>query len=140
MNLLSDHDLEKALVSLGFKGNNFNEKGVMTNVEAFGENFSHSERQLICFSRALVQKKKFVVFDEATGSYDCKTQQVLEKAIENNFGASSVVIVARRVESVIGCDRVIVFEQGRIVESGLPKKLLENDDGWFSELYKGDTL
>jgi ATP-binding cassette, subfamily C (CFTR/MRP), member 4 len=106
-----------------------------------GSNWSVGERQLICLARAILRNSKLIVMDEATSSVDMHTDQLIQKAIRESdglFANSTVLTIAHRLNTVIDYDKILVLEQGEIVEYGSPYKLLQKsitDPGaWFSRM------
>lgn len=92
------------------------------------ENFSQGQRQLFCIARAIVRKSKITLMDEATASVDMETDAALQSVISTAFTNSTVLIIAHRIQTIMDCDRILVMEQGRIVEDGEPKYLQQNDN------------
>ncbi|KAH9147306.1 hypothetical protein AeRB84_009049 [Aphanomyces euteiches] len=103
-------------------------------VEEHGANFSAGERQILCLARALLCHAKILVLDEATASTDAATDARLQQVIRTSFASSTVLIIAHRLESVMNCDRIMVFERGQVVQCDSPKTLLEKGSGAFYEL------
>ncbi|XP_069777327.1 ATP-binding cassette sub-family C member 8-like isoform X2 [Narcine bancroftii] len=99
------------------------------------EIFSHGQRQLFCIARAIVRKSKIIIMDEATASVDMETDAALQTVISAAFTNSTVLIIAHRMQTIMDCERVLVMEQGRIVEDGDPK-ILQQNDSLFSKLVK----
>ena len=94
-----------------------------------GANFSVGERQLICLARALVQKSKIIVMDEATANVDFKTDK---------FKDSTVLTIAHRLNTIMDYDKVLVLDGGRVVEFDEPEMLMRNG-GTFAEMVKSQT-
>lgn len=92
-------------------------------VEDDGENFSLGEKQLIAFARALVRGCKVLILDEATSSVDYATDSKIQSAIVKEFGDCTILCIAHRLKTIIGYDRVIVMDKGRIVECDTPWNL-----------------
>jgi ATP-binding cassette, subfamily B, bacterial len=88
---------------------------------------SGGERQRLALARALVREAPILLLDEATASVDSETEELIQDAIEHFTGQRTILIVAHRLSSVRRADRVIVLDQGRIVESGTPEVLLQSD-------------
>ncbi|OQR90531.1 multidrug resistance-associated protein 1, partial [Achlya hypogyna] len=103
-------------------------------VDENGENFSVGERQMLCMARALLRQAKVVVLDEATAAIDHETDKVLQRVIRTEFAASTVLTIAHRLDTVLDCDRIMVFDQGTLVQCDAPKTLVDAGDGIFYEL------
>ncbi len=73
--------------------------------------------------------------DEATSSIDYNTEQLIQKAVLNNLKDSTVITIAHRIKTILEYDRILVFEQGKLIEHGTPKDLIEKKDGHFYNLY-----
>ena len=99
-----------------------------------GENgviLSGGQKQRIAIARALLMKTEIILFDEATSALDNETQSKIQEAINNLKGEYTILIVAHRLSTIIDSDRIFVVEDGKIVDSGSHKELLEK-----SEIYK----
>ena len=98
-----------------------------------GSNFSVGERQLVCLARALVQKSKIIVMDEATANVDFKTDRLIQDVIRDKFKDSTVLTIAHRLSTIMDYDKVLVLNGGRVVEFDKPEVLIRNG-GLFAEL------
>ena len=125
----------RILTELGIKNKNILEKGMETKVDADGANFSQGEKQIICYARTLVTKKKLIILDEATANIDVKTEQSIKRIQETKFADSTMFIIAHRLKTVMHCDRIMVLKFGHIEEFDSPQKLLENPNGLFRDMY-----
>ena len=99
-----------------------------------GANFSVGERQLICLARALLLKTKIILLDEATANVDYKTDQVIQDIIRQATEEYTVLTIAHRLDTVLDYDRIMVLEEGQIVEFDKPDELLKSN-GSFSRLF-----
>ncbi|XP_051878663.1 ATP-binding cassette sub-family C member 9-like isoform X2 [Pristis pectinata] len=99
------------------------------------ENFSQGQRQLFCIARAIIRKSRITIMDEATASVDMETDAALQTVLSTAFTNSTVLIIAHRIQTIMDCDRILVMDQGRIVEDGDPK-ILQQNDSIFSRLIK----
>ena len=102
-------------------------------VEEGGGNFSTGERQLVCLARAILQRNKILIMDEATANIDLETDSKVQTAIREQFSAqgTTVVTIAHRLHTVIDCDQILVLAKGTMVESGSPHTLLSK---YFGDL------
>ncbi|KAJ7598811.1 multidrug resistance-associated ABC transporter [Mycena floridula] len=105
-------------------------------VSADGENFSSGEKQLLCMARAILKRSKLLVMDEATASVDYATDELISKTIRHEFSDSTILTIAHRLRTVIDYDRIMLLEQGSIVEFDSPKTLLQNPESKFYLLCK----
>eukprot|EP00939_MAST-03C_sp_MAST-3C-sp1_P004042 g4042.t1 len=103
-------------------------------VQDGGSNFSVGERQLLCFIRAVLQKPKILILDEATASCDAHTDATIQRAIRKHFQGTTMLIIAHRLNTIMDCDKILVMEQGQAVEFASPGELLRNPDSLFSGL------
>ncbi|TFK38174.1 multidrug resistance-associated ABC transporter [Crucibulum laeve] len=101
-----------------------------------GDNFSTGEKQLLCMARAILKRSKILVMDEATASVDYATDELIGKTIRQEFAESTILTIAHRLRTVIDYDRVMLLEQGRIIEFDRPGVLLSNPSTKFYALCK----
>lgn len=113
--------------------------GLETQLGERGSGLSVGERQLVAFARALVGDPEFLVLDEATSSVDPATEATIQKALLRLLEGRTAVIIAHRLATVMGCDRVIVLHHGRLVEEGTHAELLDRG-GLYRTLYELQLL
>ena len=89
-----------------------------------GSNLSGGQRQRIALARALAVKAPILLLDEATAAVDSETEELIQQALDRLAGTRTLVVVAHRLSSIRRADRVVVIENGRIVEAGRPERLL----------------
>ena len=78
--------------------------------------------------------------DEATASIDYKTEEIIQKAVNEIMENSTVITIAHRIKTILNCDRVITLDNGEIIDFDSPKKLLDRKKGLFYELYNKSSL
>lgn len=100
-------------------------------VDVDGENFSLGEKQLIAFARALVQGSKILILDEATSSVDYATDKILQEAIVEEFSECTILCIAHRLKTILNYDRVMVMDQGQVVEFDKPINLFKKQGIFF---------
>ncbi|KAI7849482.1 P-loop containing nucleoside triphosphate hydrolase protein, partial [Circinella umbellata] len=107
-----------------------------TSVSEGGKNFSQGQRQLLCLGRALLRRSKLVLMDEATASVDFQTDKAIQKTISTEFAECTILCIAHRLHTVIEYDRIIVLDQGQIVEFDSPLELIRNTETVFYKMCK----
>jgi subfamily B ATP-binding cassette protein MsbA len=108
--------------------------GIDTHIGDRGITLSGGERQRISIARALIRNPQILIFDEATSALDSESEQVVQDAINHSLGERTAIMVAHRLATVIDCDEILVFDQGKIVERGSHAELLEKN-GVYKKLY-----
>jgi len=101
-----------------------------------GDNFSTGEKQLLCMARAILKRSRVLVMDEATASVDFATDELISKTIRQEFASSTILTIAHRLRTVIDYDRVMLLDEGRIVECDRPARLLADSSSRFYALCK----
>ncbi|MEE1784687.1 ABC transporter ATP-binding protein [Streptomyces sp. SP17BM10] len=109
--------------------------GFDTDVRKRGGRISAGQRQLVAFARALLADPAVLILDEATSSLDVPGEQAVQRAMRTVLAGRTAVIIAHRLSTVEIADRVLVMDQGRIVEDGTPQELIAGA-GRFAELHR----
>ncbi|OOO04876.1 ABC transporter related protein [Aspergillus oryzae] len=99
------------------------------------DTFSSGQQQLISIARTLLNPSPILLLDEATSMMDMQTEATIMNLVREQFGNRTVVAVAHRLHTIVDFDLVFVMYQGTIVESGTPAELLQNREGWFTNLW-----
>jgi len=110
-------------------------KGYMTDAGEMGKKLSTGEKQLIAIARAMLRNPAIVIFDEAMSSIDVVTETLLKRAMRRLLRGRTGIIIAHRLSTVMDCDRIVVLEDGRIIEEGRHHELLRVK-GKYYELYE----
>jgi ATP-binding cassette subfamily B protein len=100
-----------------------------------GIKLSGGERQRVAIARALLADARIILLDEATSSLDNETERFVQKALERLTAGRSVLAIAHRISTIQNYDRIVVMDQGRIVETGTHRSLLEKN-GHYANLYR----
>ena len=111
------------------------DKGYETELDQRGANLSLGQRQLLSFARALVADAKVLVLDEATASVDSYTELEIQRALARLLEGRTALVIAHRLATIRGADRIIVLREGRIVEDGDHDQLVELN-GLYARLYR----
>lgn len=106
------------------------------NVKERGVMLSSGQRQLIAFLRAYITQPAILILDEATSSVDSYTEEIIQKAIDTLTQGKTSIVIAHRLATVKNADRIIVMDQGKIVEQGTHKELLGVANGFYTKLYE----
>lgn len=110
-------------------------EGLHTDVRERGARLSTGQRQLVTFARALVANPSILILDEATASVDAYTESMIQRGLTNLFKGRTSIVVAHRLSTIITADRILVFDQGKIVGDGNHEQLIESNPK-YRELYK----
>ncbi len=102
-----------------------------TEVGEGGSTLSTGEKQLISFARAIISKPKLFVLDEATSNIDTETEQLIQKSIYKMLEGRTSFIIAHRLSTIRNADRILVINNGKIVESGNHKELLGRKSKYY---------
>ncbi|KAK5640038.1 hypothetical protein RI129_010849 [Pyrocoelia pectoralis] len=110
--------------------------GLNSDITEGGVNFSVGERQLICLARAMLKSNRILVLDEATANVDPQTDLLIQKAVRKNFSHCTVITIAHRLDTVIDSDKVLVLDDGKVVEFDHPYVLLQDSNGAFKGMVR----
>jgi ATP-binding cassette, subfamily C (CFTR/MRP), member 1 len=107
----------------------------------FGElGLSVAQQQLLCLATAILHKSRVLLLDEATSSVDRQTDEEVRALIKADMARCTVLEVAYRLDAIVGCDVAVVMEEGRIVEMGEPRELLERAESRFRSLWESQGV
>ena len=105
------------------------------NVKERGAMLSSGQRQLIAFLRAYVSQPSILILDEATSSVDSYAEKMIQYATETITKGRTSIVIAHRLATIKQADKIIVMDQGLIVEEGTHNQLLEKEKGYYKNLY-----
>ncbi len=114
--------------------------GLDSIVESFGSNLSVGQRQLLCLARALVLQPKILVMDEATANVDYETDLKIQKCLREDLKECTLLTIAHRLNTILDYDRILVLDDGRVVEFDSPDALLKKKNGYFAEMMKSHNI
>ena len=141
VNAYTDKEIIHVMKKIGFDYIiNLNKDGLDQNISENGSNLSIGEKQLICITRAILRKSKIIVLDEATASIDYKTEEIIQKALNEILTNSTMISIAHRIKTVMNSDKILVLENGEIIEFDTPKNLLSNKNSYFYDFYSKSLL
>lgn len=107
--------------------------GYATKIGENGARLSGGERQRISIARALLKDAPVVLLDEATASLDVENENKVQGALSRLLAGKTVLVIAHRMRTVMGANKIVVLDNGHVVEQGTPEELLERD-GTFARM------
>ena len=110
--------------------------GLDTVIGERGLTLSGGQRQRVAIARAFIRQAEIVILDEATSALDNKSEAIVQKALDNLMRNRTVFVIAHRLSTVINADRIVVLNEGRIVEEGPHAELLKIPNGAYAALYQ----
>jgi ABC-type multidrug transport system fused ATPase/permease subunit len=110
-------------------------EGYDYNVKERGVMLSSGQRQLIAFLRAYVSNPSILILDEATSSIDTHSEELIQKATETITKDRTSIVIAHRLATIVNASKIIVMDQGQIVETGTHQELLAIPTGFYRKLY-----
>jgi len=111
------------------------ECGIDSEIGENGVSLSGGQKQRIAIARAMIKNSPVVILDEATSALDNKSEKVVQKALDNLMKNKTVFVIAHRLSTIFGADKIIVVDDGNIVEQGTHEELLNIPDGKYRNLY-----
>lgn len=112
--------------------------GYDTYIEQGGANVSGGQKQRLCIARALLKKPKILILDDSTSAVDTATDARIRKAFKEEIPGTTKIIIAQRISSVEGADRIIVMENGEVNGFGTHEELLEHNE-IYRDIYESQT-
>ena len=114
-------------------------EGYDTMLEEDGANLSVGQRQLITIARAFLSSPDILILDEATSSVDTRTEVQIQQAMQNLMQGRTNFVIAHRLSTIRKADKILVMNEGKIVETGNHKELMAKD-GFYAEIYNSQFL
>lgn len=131
------YDVIKASTQVG--ANHFIDQldeGYNTLIDPEVDSISQGQKQLICLARAKLRNTPILILDEATSNIDTRTEQIVQKGMDELMRGKTVFVIAHRLSTIINSDVIMVIDNGKIIERGNHNELLEKN-GVYAKLYKG---
>ncbi len=111
------------------------EDGIDTQIGENGVSLSGGQRQRIAIARAMIKNAPIVILDEATSALDNKSEKIVQKALDNLMKDKTVFVIAHRLSTIFNADKIIVVDDGNIIEEGTHEELINISDGKYRNLY-----
>ncbi|XP_063401135.1 multidrug resistance-associated protein 1-like [Mytilus trossulus] len=105
-----------------------------------GQNLSIGQRQLISLARSILRKSKILILDEATAAVDMEKDALIQQTIREEFSECTVLTIAHRLNTVMDYNRIMVLDNGKIIQFDTPENLLRNPGGLFYQLAKDSGI
>jgi len=100
-----------------------------------GSSFSAGQKQLIAFARIFAHNPSIFILDEATANIDTKTEELIQYSIDKISKNNTSIFIAHRLSTIVNVDKIIVLNNGEILEQGSHTELMSNSDGYYYKLY-----
>ena len=110
--------------------------GYNYNVKERGVMLSQGQRQLISFLRAYLKHPSILILDEATSSIDSNSEELIQNATKKITENKTSIIIAHRLSTILNSDRILVMDEGKLVESGTHLELIKEKKGYYRNLYE----
>ena len=133
-NDVSDKEIKDLLKKINIKPNFLGMNEKLENITSI-DNLSNGQKQIISMIRAMLSNPKIVILDEATSDVDSLTEKNIESSINELTKGKTSIIIAHRLSTIISADKIIVIDNGKILEEGTHKKLIKKN-GLYKKIYE----
>ena len=134
MNIYTNDDILNIINDLLLFQNMSNENKLNFEIKENGKNLSSGEKKLICFARTIIRQNKIIILDDPTGGLDAQSKNLIYKNIKKYLKDKTVIIITNKEELIKFCDKIVVVDNGIIVESGSYNKLIKDKNSFFCNL------
>ena len=133
-NDVSDMEIKDLLKRINIKPNFLGMNDKLENITSI-DNLSNGQKQIISMIRAMLSNPKIVILDEATSDVDSLTEKNIESSINELTKGKTSIIIAHRLSTIISADKIIVIDNGKVLEEGTHKELI-NKNGLYKKIYE----
>ena len=133
-NDVSDKEIKDLLKRINIKPNFLGMNDKLENITSI-DNLSNGQKQIISMIRAMLSNPKIVILDEATSDVDSLTEKNIESSINELTKGKTSIIIAHRLSTIISADKIIVIDNGKILEEGTHKELIKKN-GLYKKIYE----
>ena len=130
----NDEDILKIVEDLSILKNLDKNKKLSFEIKENGNNLSTGEKKLICFARTIIKKNKIVIMDDVTSSLDDESKKIINENISKYFKNCTLIMITNQFEMLKKCQRIIVIDNGKIIQDGNFEELIEDKNNLFSSL------
>jgi ATP-binding cassette subfamily B protein len=113
-------------------------KGYDTIVGERGIKLSGGQRQRLAIARVMLENPEIIIFDEATSQLDSENEKAIQEAFDNLTEHKTTIVIAHRLSTIMNADKIIVFDEGKVIESGRHNDLMQLN-GLYAMLWKLQT-
>ena len=113
-------------------------EGYDTLVGERGVTLSGGQKQRVAIARTLLKDPRILILDDSTSAVDTETEAMIREALERLMEGRTTFVIAHRIQSLMAADKILVLEQGRIVQSGSHEELMD-EPGMYQRIYRAQT-
>ena len=135
LNIYTDKEILNIINDLCLFKNITDENKLNFEIKENGKNLSSGEKKLICFARTIIKKNKIVILDDPTSGLDMQTKNIIYKNVKKYLKDKTVIIITNQEELIKLCDKIVVVDNGNIVEYGSYNKLIKDKINSFCNLF-----